>query len=267
VRRPLLLSLPFLFCWFTSVAAQTAIHILELRHRTAHEMIALVQPLLRHGESVAGTGYQLILNTSETRRHELEKLVRALDVDQRQLTITVRQAPHRDDAETRIGADGTIVIGKNGGSDVRLHGRQRETTTNRQQTQTLRVLDGHAAFIRTGQSLPTIRRILQLTGRGEIAVQERLQVHHFTSGFDVLPRVRGDSVLLEITPRLAGMPQGVADRFRFQELSTTVSARFGQWVDLGAIANQSSQVSREILGYSRNESNERASVYVKVDPQ
>lgn len=49
-----------------SVAAgDDELRVIELKHRPAHEVILLVQPLLTPGDAISGTGFKLIVRTSE----------------------------------------------------------------------------------------------------------------------------------------------------------------------------------------------------------
>ena len=130
--------------------------------------------------------------------------------------------------------------------------------------QVVRVQDGQRAFIRIGQSVPVAERVVTLTGRRATVVAEGVRYQDFTSGFDVRPRVRGETVELEITPRLTN-PNTADGTYRFQELSTTVTARLGEWIDLGSVLGESSEVNREILQSTRSRTNERATISIKVE--
>jgi hypothetical protein len=112
--------------------------------------------------------------------------------------------------------------------------------------------------------VPVVEQIIVLTGRGAVLTSQGLTARDLTTGFDVLPRVRGDLVLLEITPRLAG-PNLSDGTLRFQELQTTVTARLGEWIDLGRVIGQTSDVHRAILQNGSTQSSERASVALKVE--
>src|SRR5581483_6057260 len=105
------------------------------------------------------------------------------------------------------------------------------------------VQDGNSAFIRTGQSVPAVERVLVLTGQRAAIAASGVRFEEFATGFDVRPRVIGRTVQLEITPRLAG-PPSADGTLRFSELRTTVTARLGDWVDLGALVGHRSEVNR-----------------------
>lgn len=268
-------------CIATGYAVADTLHVIALRHRPAAELQPLIQPFLRGDEAIAGTGYQLILRASEARREEIERIIARLDVAPRELTVTLRQGIVRDErqardsatAEVGVGGSGRVVIrrgasigtatGKRDQDTLRYRGERRSSSTNEMHTQVLRVQDGHHAFIRMGRSVPTVERVLVLTGRRAAVVAQGIPVEDFTTGFDLLPHVHGDTVRLEITPRLASAQTD--GNFRFQELQTTITARLGQWIDLGALIGQSSAVNRAILQSDRVQGGERVVFQLKVD--
>jgi len=89
----------------------------------------------------------------------------------------------------------------------------------RQIDQRLMVMDGRRATIMTGESRPTRQRQYIQTPAGPIP-QEVVVVQERTTGFEVIPRVSGERVTMEIvTPNTA----------------QTASGRLGEWFELGAI--------------------------------
>ena len=63
----------------------------------------------------------------------------------------------------------------------------------------------------------------------------RVWVH---SGFEVLPRVSGDTVTLEIRPFRAKRSPSGGGVIEQQELSTTVSGKLGEWMSIGGVEEQ-----------------------------
>ncbi len=267
-------GLVLFLCLVATHAIADTLHVIALHHRPASEIQPLIQPLLQPEEGISGSGFQLILRATEARRREIEQLIARLDVAARQLTVTVRHGIARDERVTRDAISGRINIGNRArvivpGEDgttngLTYRGERRTTNTGSTASQIVRVQDGQRAFIRVGQSVPTTERVLILTGRHAKVVAQGIRFEEFTSGFDVLPRVRGDTVLLEITPRLASA-RGADGSYRFQELSTTVSVRLGEWIDLGALLGQTSEVNRAILQSASSQSHERDTVSIKVE--
>ena len=266
-------GLALVACLIASQVVADTLHVIALHHRPASEIQPLVQPLLRADEGVSGSGYQLILRASDARKREIEQLVAKLDVAARQLTVTVRHEIVHDEQRARDAVSGRVDIGNRarvtiGDNSVdpglRYRGERSKSSGDSAFSQVIRVRDGQRAFVRVGQSVPSVERVLTLTGRRTAVVAQGIRFEEFTTGFDVLPRVRGDTVQLEITPHLTS-PRSADGTYRFQELRTTVTARLGEWIDLGLILGESSDVSRAILNSARSQTSERATISMKVE--
>jgi len=274
-----------LLLWLAGAGAPAAdsLHVIELHHRAAAEVVPLIRPLLHAGEGISASGYRLLLRASESRRREIERLVAGLDVAPRQLTVTLRRSHTRSERGSRASAGGEVGIGSRGrlvlpednegggiitdarGRDgLRLRSERRSSSVDGAHTQVLRVQDGSRAFIRIGRSVPAVQRVLALTGRDTQAAARGIDPQDFTTGFDVLPQVSGDSVRLEIIPRLTTANPG-DDNFQFHELRTTVTARLGEWVDLGALLAHRTEVHRAILQAATAETGEHATFALKVE--
>ena len=84
-----------------------------------------------------------------------------------------------------------------------------------------------------------------------------------TTGFEVVPRLSGDRVFLDIAAqresfRDSGAVQG-------QRASSAVSARLGEWFELGGIASGGVRDERGILSASSARSADSRRVWVKVE--
>lgn len=268
-----------------AAAPADEIRVIELKHRSAEEVLPVIRPLLGREDAVSATGFKLIVRSSGKRLQEIERVLAELDVPRKQLTLTVRHAAATDRARTRYEASGAVRVGddarvivsgtgESGGGAVE-HGRapdervrleaERRTTTSREEgLQRLRVMDGERAYIRVGQSIPHVQQILVLTGNQAI-LSRGVVLQDVTTGFDVRPRVRGDRVLLEITPRLSSLHNPAAGLVSLTELTTTVEARLGEWIDLGEIAGSGEEVRRAILASGTERASERRTVLLKVE--
>lgn len=283
-------------------------HIIQLKHRPAGEIIPLIRPLLGPEDALSGMDYRLIVRTSDKNLKEIERLLAQLDVAQRRLRITVEHRVVDDRDTTSLSVEGEarisdkawvklpekppdnrgLIVQKNG---LRLRADQRTMAGRNETTQTVMVLDGQRAAIRIGQSVPYVKEILALA-RGQVLIAQDIELEDVTTGFDVLPRVRGDRVLMEITPRLSTLrdpasgladfdadhsrsaPCGRAARVQirsgqicqdFQELTTAVEVKLGEWIDLGTILGQRHEIDRAILESATTESGERRTIRLKIE--
>jgi hypothetical protein len=58
-----------------------------------------------------------------------------------------------------------------------------------------------------------------------------------SSGFDVLPRVNADRVVLEISAQQERLVDPNTGSASVQRASTTIAGRLGEWIDLGGMAS------------------------------
>jgi type II secretory pathway component GspD/PulD (secretin) len=255
--------------------------VIQLKHRPASEIIPLIRPLLGPEDALSGTDYRLIVRTSDRNLKDIERLLAQLDVAQRQLRITVEQGVADDRVITTHSVEGEVPIGDkariklpekspdNRGlvvqkDNLRFRTDQRSTAGRNVASQTVMTLDGQRASIHIGQSVPHVKKILAL-GRGQVLIAQDIELQDVTTGFDVLPRVSGDRVRMEITPRLSTLRDPATGLADFHELATTVEARLGEWIDLGTILGQRNDIDRAILESAATESGERRTIRLKIE--
>jgi type II secretory pathway component GspD/PulD (secretin) len=261
------------------------LRILELRHRPAEEILPVIRPLLGRGDVASASGFKLIVRAADpTSLREIERVVRALDVPRTALTLLVRYATVSDSTDRHYGVSGEATLGgdrnrvviSGGGSapppgglevehkGIRLHGVETTSTASRETVQRLRVMDGQRAYIQVGQSIPHVQQVLVLAGRQALLAQG-VVLQQASTGFEVLPRVRGDEVILEITPRLGSVEDPALGLVRLTELATTVSVRRGEWVDLGSLGGTGEAVRHAILESGVTRAGERQTILIKVE--
>ena len=264
----------------TPAAADEA-RIILLKHRPASEVMPLIRPLLGPDDALSGLDFRLIIRTSDRNLKAIERLLTQVDVARQRLRITVEQASADDRTQTSRSVTGEAPIGdkaritlpakppENGGLVVQQNGlrytvNRHTTSASNPITQTVMTLDGQRAYIRIGQSVPHVKTILALSHR-QFVLTQGIELQDVTTGFDVLPRVRGDRVLVEITPRLSSLRDPTIGLADFRELSTTVDTRQGEWLDLGAILGNRSEIERTILESASTTSGERRTVRLKIE--
>lgn len=263
---------------FAGVSYAYELEVIELKHRRAEELLPVIQPLLNKDEIVSGMNYQLILRVSPRNTGQIRRLLDSLDTLPRQLKITVMQNVDSATAARLVEISGSVSLGKNarisaggnageasmgqGGVSARIISTR--TLDDDKKTQHLQVLDGNRAWVSGGQSVPQ-RQLIQ---QGQQVIDTVRQVD-VASGFYVLPRVNGDRVTLEITAQNDSLAPGQsADAYpgkRMQNTSSTVSARLGEWVNLGGLGQQGDLNSAAITARSTSRLNEQRNVLIRVE--
>jgi hypothetical protein len=275
--------------WISVVALLLAVaaiadeaRVIQLRNRSAAEMIPLIRPLVGPNDAVTGTDYRLVVRTSEKNFQEIQKLIAQLDTARRQFRIQVKQTVAETRGDTGVGVSGEIrndnvrvqiprqsppdnrglVIRKDG---LQLETRQTRTTSSSASTQFVTTLDGVPAFIRVGQSAPHVQRILALTGKQQLAFAQGMSFHNIITGFDVIPQAQGDNVMVQITPRLSNLSNPTTGLVNFQEYATAVIVKPGEWIDIGGISGTGQEVRRAILDSGSSQGGEIRQVLLKVE--
>lgn len=95
-------------------AAQDALEVIPLRHRTAEQVIPVRRPLLAPGGALTGRHNQLIVRTTPSNLAQLRGVLEAIDRPARRLAISVRF--DGADSAARSGAQGSVRIAPGGSS-------------------------------------------------------------------------------------------------------------------------------------------------------
>jgi type II secretory pathway component GspD/PulD (secretin) len=237
------------------LAADLQIRVIELKHRSADDLIPVVRPLLGIDGAVSGDGQRLIVRDESATLDDIERVVRAIDVPRRNLRITVRQTTAED---VRRGGAGPSQEG--GARIVR-----RYSTGQGAFEQHLQVLDGETAYIEIGKSIPDTTLFVELAGP-HLQLAQGVVYREVTTGFAVSPRLHGEEVELAISPRLSFVTDRGMQIVEFHEMASRVRVRLGEWVDIGGTMNGADVVSQNILRTWRTGSNASRTVLLRVDP-
>ena len=232
-------------------AQKTVLEVITLKYRTAEQVIPVLEPLIPKPGTLSGLQQQLIVRTTPANLAEIKQVLTTLDAVPRRLLITVRQ-------------DAALDSGRANST------RSLDSDRN---TQTLQVLEGSSAFIRTGQAvpLPQQRQVLRTVVNGQIvgSVIDSVEYRDVMTGFHALPRLAGDRVTLEISPQRdtlstpdQNLPHGSVN---VQRITTTVSGRLGEWMEISGLAQGISSEQSVVLGSTRGISTDNRRILIKVD--
>lgn len=246
--------------WALPVLGQGSLEVIELRHRTAEQVLPDLRPLLIPGGVLTGQRNQLIVRTSPENLAELRRALDALDRPLRRLVISVRFDDASTDERSAFEARGVVSPQ---GARARIQAQDARSGASERVDQRVQVLEGGRAMIATGQSIPV--RQSEILGTPGTPVQRQSTVIRETaSGFEVIPRLSGSTVFLEIAPRresagaYPGSVQGLG-------AATTASGRLGEWFELAGIATQRSAGARGLAAGARESGSESRRIWVRVD--
>jgi len=233
--------------------------VIRVKYRWAGELVPIVQSMLSSEGSVTVSERvnSLVIVDSPDAIQRVRAYLGQFDKPLEQVRIRVRFY------EKRSGEAGTASArGRASGEDwqVATGGRRKDgvdisvESGRRQQTNfsehAVIATAGQAAYIIAGKEIPYHERWPRYsrrygTGRDTVIFQS------VETGFEVIPTIFADNVLIKIVPRIAydDNPDGVV---RFYGAQTEVTVPFGRWVEIGGSGDQRNEVVNEILSRARN---------------
>ena len=257
-------------CILSASAAADDLEVITLKYRTAEQLIPVIRPLLAPGGAVSGMQNQLILRTSKSNLQDIKKMLVSLDAMPRRLMIYVRQS-----AEGAGAQNGAELSSRIGGAatgaqhmEQERHGvtaRIYETRGARDEriTQQIQVMEGNAATIQIGQSVPVATPTVTRSING-IAFTDTVAYRDFVTGFEVVPRVSGERVFLDLSPRRE-TPTGSRGGGDVQRASTTASGRLGEWFEIGGSMRNDARSDSGLLLGAAGQRKDKQSIWVKVE--
>jgi hypothetical protein len=86
-----------------------------------------------------------------------------------------------------------------------------------------------------------------------------------TTGFYVLPRIRGNGVMLKVRPFKNSQSNTGAGSIETQSANTTISGRLGEWLPLGGVTEQFKHSQSGIGSSSSAEGSNKYSIWIRAD--
>ena len=254
--RPLawvLLSVYLIAC---PVLAQS-LEVIDLKYRTAAEVIPLLQPLLEQGGALTGQDYKLFVRASAANVRQLRAAVAQIDRKPNQLLVSVRRSTQQEMERERAQVTGTV---SNRGSDVSVQATDSDARDRRDGVASVQVIEGSSAFIGSGSDVPIVTAVAAGGGRRPWAAATT-GYRTVSSGFVVTPRVNGQTVVLDIEQQDERVVNG---NVQTQHLTTQVSGTLGEWIQLGGISESASSQQRGILSRQYSTQSDERSIWVQV---
>jgi len=267
-------------CWLAGVLVlqistvdAADLTIIELRNRTAEEMLPVLRPLLAPDAALSGIDYKLFVRGSAADVARVREALTALDRAPRQLLISVRYNDNPQDKSTGVGVGGkTVHSGSASGTKIGVHAGATISTANDSSISSVRVLEGNGAHIATGQSMPLVTATRWPGANSHGVNGVAIDYHEYTSGFDVMPRINGDRVLLEIATqqeRANHLGPNTGPSGSVQRTNTTIAGRVGEWIELGGVSTSSYEQNNDVsMGRGSHvvtTQSDRQTIEVKVD--
>ncbi len=266
-------------------AQQQVVEVISLGYRQADDVIPMLRPLLAPSGTVTGMSNRLVVKTTPANLAELKQVLAVIDSKPRQLMISVRQSSLADASRDAASVSGNIGVGSQAqirvprppgaGNDpgvtvqsgsTRIEGHAISSRSAREDgvTQTVQVLEGNNAFIRVGHwAAVSNAQVIHTPGGTQIT--RGTDLVDADTGFYVTPRVNGDRVTLEISTSRDRVRNSNTGAVSIQRVSTVVSGRLGEWIEIGGSSETVERTQSEILARSREARSDDRRVMLKVD--
>ncbi len=266
----------------SEVIAQVKLEVIPLRNRMVEEVVPIIRPLLGRNETVTGMRQQLIVRASPRKLREIKELLEKIDGQLKNLRITVKQGLKSQlkisqvevDVEVPIGDSGRVIINRDtkggvivenkpGRGGVRGKLSERESILDEMNTQVVTTMEGNPATIYIGQQVPF--KITENFRTGNTVSQiESTQFRDVRTGFNVLPQIQGDRVILKISPQQSRITNG---NIETTSLNTVIRGQLGEWIELGGLSQGRDEQGSEIASRNTSRKVEKRSIFIKVEEQ
>ncbi len=244
--KPAIRTFLLLCCLAVSGVAADELTIIDLQHRPAQELLPILQPMVGPGVALSAMDYKLLVRGNPGEVARIRELLAALDRAPRQLLVSVRYADGTGDRSAAIGADADIG---HHDTSVDVRAGAGAAAVDERSLNSVRVLEGNVAHISAGQSVPVVTVIAAPRHRRAGGTGVATEYRDLSSGFDVLPRVNGERVVLQISGRQQRLIDAETGSAAVQYVDTTITGRLGEWIDLGGISS-SVEEQRSAAGWS-----------------
>jgi type II secretory pathway component GspD/PulD (secretin) len=259
---------PVLALWLLLLAlparAQQEVEIIQLRSQSVERVLPVLMPLLEPGGTLTGMNDQLFLRASRRNREDIKRALAAIDVPARRLIIHVSQ--NRDSATDSRGAavGGRVVIGDESRARVDARVWDNQGMRSERSGQMVQTVEGGQAFIQVGRSLPLPMRQVAV-GPGGAIVADAIVYRDIGSGFYARPRLNGERVSIEISQQAESVAGYRGGAIESQRLSTSVSGRLGEWIEIGGSQGISAGSQAGFPGRGGGSASESNAIWLMVE--
>jgi len=243
-----------------SVCMAKDVAVIRIKYRWARELAPIVQSMLSPDGSVTVSERvnSLVIVDSPDAIQRVRAYLDQFDKPLEQVRIRVRFYEQRTGEAGSVSARGRVsgddwhaATGgrRKDGADISVEEGRRHRTNFSEHS--VIATAGQAAYIIAGKEIPYHDHWPDLSrryGRGVNTVIFQV----VETGFEVIPTIFSDNVLIGIVPRIAYDDDKDAV-IRFYGAQTEVTVPFGRWVEIGGVADQKNEVIKEILFRGRND--------------
>jgi len=253
-----------LLLFFSLPAWAQQLEIIELKSKTVDEVLPVLLPLVEPGGSLNGMNNQLFLRASPRNRADIKRVLASIDTPTRRLVIRISQNRSAEDSARGAEAGGQVVLGSTRRSNVEARVWDTKSVRGESAAQMVQTVEGGQAFIQIGRSLALPMRQVVL-GPGGAVINETVVYRDVGRGFYAVPHLNGQRVSLEISQRADSVDAYGRGAINTQRLSTTVSGRLGEWIELGGGGSQAAASQDGAMTRSTSDARDNRAIWLMVE--
>ena len=265
-----------------STVRADSVSVVQLQHRPAAEVVPVIAPMLGPNDAISGEGFKIFVRASAEGQQRVRSLVERLDTPARVLQVSVFQGSEhvlrelalranvqiqRGDTTIDVGSGneadggGRIIYSTSGGSaSVDAVATQRNLRDH--PIHRVRVTEGKEAYIETGERIPYFAGVAL---RGRRALAGGVQYENVVTGFYALPRIRGDNVVLEVSPFKSSRSDTGRGNVETQSATTTVTGRAGEWLFIGGVSEQAERTESAVASTYATQGSRNTGIWIKAE--
>ena len=265
-----------------STVRADSVSVVQLQHRPAAEVVPVIAPMLGPNDAISGEGFKIFVRASAEGQQRVRSLVERLDTPARVLQVSVFQGSEhvlrelalranvqiqRGDTTIDVGSGneadggGRIIYSTSGGSAsvdaVATQRNLRDYPIHR-----VRVTEGKEAYIETGERIPYFAGVAL---RGRRVLAGGVQYENVVTGFYALPRIRGDNVVLEVSPFKNSRSDTGRGSVETQSATTTVTGRAGEWLFIGGVSEQTERTENAVTSTYATQGSRNTGIWIKAE--
>lgn len=247
-----------ILCFVMSSAwADMITKVIPLHYVDAAKLLPLLTPLVKPGETVTGQGQNLVLSVSPETLTKLSIVITQLDVMPVTFIVRIHQGPDNwlDSQNSDVVNYGTV------------------SRDNQSNDQSIEVMNGQSAMVSTGQNVPVLSQVQNggvllgpRTAVGGVFAGVSYDRAQITQGFEVLPTLQGEKVLLKIKRIRGSQDEMNQQQINDQSFSTTTLVPQNTWVKLSSASENHIDSGQDSVHYEAGSSTRDAtSLYIQVE--
>jgi len=248
-----------------STVQADSVSTIQLQNRPAEEVIPIVKPMLGADDAISGQGFKVFLRSSPETLARVRDMIDVLDTPAKILQVSVFQGSDRDLGVLGIGANIQVESGDtysttDGSASINSISTHKSLKDN--PIHQVRVTEGTEAYIETGERIPYF---YGAAWKGRRGLAGTVEYKDALTGFYVLPRIRGDKVILEVSPFKSSQSNTGGDNIDTQSASTTITGRVGEWLLIGGVTEQLERTQSTTGTTFATQSRGNTGIWIKAD--